>query len=78
MLHRILIFPFLLLIRFYQRALSPWLGNNCRFQPTCSSYMYEALRVHGLFKGLYLGVARILRCHPWGASGYDPVPKNKK
>lgn len=75
---KIFIFPFVMLVRFYQLAVSPWLGNNCRYSPTCSNYMLEALRTHGLIKGLYLGTKRILRCHPWGGSGYDPVPKNKK
>ena len=72
---QILILPFVLLVRIYQLMISPWLGRNCRFSPTCSSYMLEALRTHGLIKGLYLGIKRILRCHPWGGSGYDPVPK---
>lgn len=72
---KIVIAPFVVLIRFYQMAISPFLGNNCRFHPTCSHYMLEALKTHGLLKGLYLGSKRILRCHPWGGSGYDPVPK---
>lgn len=75
MLKKIIIAPFIFLIRFYKIAISPLLGNNCRYHPTCSSYMIEALQVHGLIKGLYLGTKRILRCHPWGGSGYDPVPK---
>jgi len=75
---KIIILPFVGLIRFYQLAISPWLGSNCRYSPTCSNYMLEALGTHGLIKGLYLGTKRILRCHPWGGSGYDPVPKNKK
>ena len=62
------------MIRFYQVALSPWLGKNCRYQPTCSQYMLEALKVHGVYKGVFLGIKRILSCHPWGGSGYDPVP----
>lgn len=62
------------LVRIYQKAVSPWLGPNCRYQPTCSAYMIEALKKHGLFKGFYLGCRRILGCHPWGGSGYDPVP----
>ena len=62
------------MIRFYQVAISPWLGKNCRYQPTCSQYMLEALKVHGLDKGVFLGIKRILSCHPWGGSGYDPVP----
>ena len=66
------------MVRFYQLAISPWLGSNCRYQPTCSSYMIEALKEHGLVKGLWLGTKRIGRCHPWGSSGYDPVPKKNK
>ena len=62
------------MIRFYQVAISPWLGKNCRYQPTCSQYMLEALKVHGVYKGVFLGIKRILSCHPWGGSGYDPVP----
>ena len=54
--------------------ISPFLPNACRFEPTCSAYMKEAIQVHGIFKGIYLGVKRILRCHPWGESGFDPVP----
>ena len=65
------------MVRFYQLAISPWLGSNCRYQPTCSSYMIEALKEHGLLKGLWLGTKRIGRCHPWGGHGYDPVPKKK-
>jgi len=71
------ILPFVFLVRVYQTVLSPILPSACRFQPTCSSYMIEALQVHGVFKGLYLGTKRILSCHPWGRSGYDPVPKKK-
>ncbi|ADX67421.1 MULTISPECIES: membrane protein insertion efficiency factor YidD [Weeksella] len=74
-MRKILIYPFVFLVRLYQVMLSPLLGSNCRFQPTCSSYMIQALQMHGLLKGLYLGTKRILRCHPWGGSGYDPVPK---
>ena len=66
------------MIRFYQVAISPWLGKNCRYQPTCSQYMLEALKVHGLYKGVFLGIKRILSCHPWGGSGYDPVPHKKE
>ena len=64
----------LFLIRFYQTAISPLSPGKCRFTPTCSQYAIEALRKHGPLKGLYLAVRRILRCHPWGGSGYDPVP----
>ncbi|MBO4596442.1 MAG: membrane protein insertion efficiency factor YidD [Bacteroidaceae bacterium] len=61
-------------IYFYQRAISPFLPPSCRFTPTCSQYAVEAIRKHGPFYGFYLAVRRILRCHPWGGSGYDPVP----
>ncbi len=76
-LYKILSFPLILLIKFYQGAISPFLGNNCRYQPTCSHYMVDALNIHGPFKGLFMGMKRILRCHPWGGSGYDPVPPKK-
>jgi putative membrane protein insertion efficiency factor len=71
---RLLSWPLIGLVRLYRVALSPWLGTNCRFQPTCSEYALEALRVHGAFKGAWLAARRIGRCHPWGGSGYDPVP----
>lgn len=61
-------------IRLYQVLLSPLLPNACRYQPTCSHYAVEALKKHGPVKGLYLAVKRILRCHPWGGEGHDPVP----
>lgn len=61
-------------IRFYQRYISPLTPPACRFTPTCSQYAVEAIQKHGPFKGLWLAVRRILRCHPWGGSGYDPVP----
>ena len=62
---------------FYKRVISPFLPNACRFQPTCSEYMIEAIKIHGIFKGLILGIKRICRCHPWGESKYDPVETNK-
>ena len=62
------------LVRGYQVALSPMMGGACRFEPSCSNYMIEALTVHGAVKGTLLGLWRILRCHPWGDYGYDPVP----
>ncbi|MBF2708404.1 membrane protein insertion efficiency factor YidD [Flavobacterium soyangense] len=76
MLSKILIFPFVLMVRFYQVAISPFTPSACRFEPTCSSYMIEALQKHGLFYGGFLGVKRILSCHPWGKTGYDPVPSS--
>lgn len=74
MLKKILIAPLIFLIRIYQYLLSPLLPKSCRFQPTCSTYAIQALKVHGLFKGSGLAIHRIFRCHPWGKSGYDPVP----
>jgi putative membrane protein insertion efficiency factor len=64
----------LTIIRFYQRFLSPLLGSNCRFYPSCSSYTYEAIAKYGVIKGGWMGVRRIGRCHPWNAGGFDPVP----
>jgi len=66
--------PFLMLIKIYQYGISPLLGSNCRFTPTCSQYMAEAIKKHGLLKGILLGTVRISRCRPGGGSGYDPVP----
>lgn len=65
---------FILPVRFYQWAISPWLPNACRYQPTCSHYMVEAIQKYGVIKGVWLGLKRIGRCHPWGGSGHDPVP----
>lgn len=76
MFQKFIIYPLVWFIRFYQIAISPWLGKNCRYQPTCSQYTLEALKIHGV-KGLWLGVKRIASCHPWGGSGYDPVPPKK-
>lgn len=71
---KILIAPFLFLIKIYQTLISPLTPDTCRFQPTCSHYTKEALQKHGLFKGGMLALKRITSCHPWGKSGYDPVP----
>ena len=70
-LNLLFIFP----IRVYQYTISPLLGSNCRHTPTCSAYTIEAIKEWGALKGLWLGLKRIARCHPWGTSGYDPVPK---
>jgi putative membrane protein insertion efficiency factor len=78
MLSKILQYPFLLLIRFYQVAISPFTPATCRFEPSCSSYAYKALQIHGVFYGSYLAIKRITSCHPWGRSGYDPVPEKKR
>lgn len=65
---------FIFLIRLYQKLLSPLLGAQCRYTPTCSQYAIEAVRKHGALKGGWLAVKRILSCAPWGGHGYDPVP----
>lgn len=62
------------LVRAYQYLLSPWWGQHCRFSPTCSHYAVEALERHGALGGSWLAARRLLRCHPWSAGGYDPVP----
>lgn len=77
MLKKILIFPFLVVVRFYQLVISPLTPASCRFEPSCSAYMIQALKEHGLFYGLYLGIKRIVSCNPWGKTGYDPVPQKK-
>ena len=71
---RVLGLPLIALIKIYQWVISPMIGPRCRFNPTCSQYAVEALNKHGLFKGLWLSVRRIARCHPWGGHGIDPVP----
>lgn len=62
------------LVQFYKKFISPLTPASCRYQPTCSSYMLEAIEIHGAIKGFWLGIKRIASCHPWGGSGYDPVP----
>lgn len=75
MIKKLIIKIFTLPIRLYQILISPLLGKNCRFNPTCSQYMLEAIEVWGPFKGVYLGIKRISKCHPWGPHGEDPVPQ---
>lgn len=74
---KILIAPFIFLVKVYQTLISPLTPATCRFQPTCSHYTVEALQKHGLFRGGRLAIKRIFSCHPWGRSGYDPVPDNE-
>lgn len=70
----LLALPLVALVKIYQYAISPMLGSRCRFEPSCSRYTVEALLRHGAFKGSWLAVRRIGRCHPWHPGGYDPVP----
>ncbi len=70
LLRKIAVIP----IRIYQIFLSPVLPNSCRFLPTCSAYAVEAIMTHGILRGSWLALRRLSRCHPWGGSGYDPVP----
>lgn len=74
MFKKIIISPFIFLVRLYQIVISPLTPATCRFEPTCSHYTIGALKKHGLFKGGWLAIKRIASCHPWGKSGYDPVP----
>lgn len=70
---------FISIIKFYQRFISPLLGENkCKFHPTCSQYAIEAISTHGAFKGLFMSIWRILRCNPFSKGGFDPVPEKRK
>jgi putative membrane protein insertion efficiency factor len=66
-----------LAIQGYRLAISPMLGTNCRFSPSCSAYAIEAIERHGAMRGSWLAARRVMRCHPWGGSGYDPVPADR-
>lgn len=77
-LGRMFAWPLLGLVWLYRLLLSPWLGLNCRYTPSCSQYALDALRMHGAFRGTWLLAKRIGRCHPWGGSGYDPVPETQE
>ncbi len=72
MMRKLILIP----IRFYQLFISPLLGSNCRFSPTCSEYAFEAVKEFGVIKGLKMSVKRIGKCHPWHEGGFDPLPKN--
>lgn len=74
-LDRLVVWVFLLPFYGYRVLISPWLGVNCRFAPSCSAYAIEAIQLHGVVKGGYLTLQRLGKCHPWGGSGVDPVPK---
>lgn len=75
---RILSFPVVVIVKIYQWIISPILPQSCRYTPTCSNYMLEAVKVWGPFKGTWLGLKRIASCHPWGGHGHDPVPEREK
>ena len=75
MLKKFLSYPLIWLIKFYQHVISPFTPATCRYTPTCSSYTLQAIQTYGAFKGSWLGLKRIASCHPWGGSGYDPVPE---
>lgn len=74
MIKKWLAYPFILLVKFYQKAISPLTPATCRYSPTCSQYTLLALEKYGFFKGGWLGIKRIFSCHPWGGKGHDPVP----
>lgn len=76
-IHQLFKWLLILPIRIYQIFLSPLLGKNCRYTPTCSHYTIEAIKEWGIFRGSWMAVKRIVSCNPWGGSGYDPVPKRK-
>lgn len=73
-LRHVLTMPLRALVAIYRYGISPFVPGSCRFHPSCSAYAEEALSMHGALKGGFLAIKRILRCHPWGGSGYDPVP----
>ena len=74
MLGKILILPLVFLVKIYQRIISPLFPPTCRYTPTCSEYAIQSLKKYGIIKGVYLSIKRIVNCHPWGGSGYDPIP----
>ena len=78
MINNFFISFFTKIIKLYQKLISPLIGNNCRFQPTCSEYSISALKEWGFLRGSFLTLSRISRCHPWGGSGYDPIPKKNE
>ena len=78
MKYKILIYPLIFIIKIYQFIVSPLIGQNCRYLPTCSEYAIESLKLHGLLRGSFFAIRRILKCHPFGGHGFDPIPKRKQ
>jgi putative membrane protein insertion efficiency factor len=77
-IHLGIIWAMIIPIKFYKYSISPLLPNSCRHVPTCSEYAIESLKIHGIFRGSFLAIWRIIRCNPWGTHGYDPVPPAKR
>ena len=78
MKNKIFIYPLVFIIKIYQFIISPLIGQNCRYLPTCSEYAIESLKLHGLLRGLFFTIRPILKCHPFGNHGFDPIPKRKQ
>ena len=78
MINKIFIFPLIFIIKIYQFIFSPLIGKNCRYLPTCSEYAIESLKLHGLLRGSFFAIKRILKCHPFGGHGFDPIAKRKQ
>ena len=78
MKNNILIYSLIFIIKIYQFIFSPLIGKNCRYLPTCSEYVIESLKLHGLLRGSLFAIKRILKCHPFGGHGFDPIPKRKQ
>ena len=78
MKNKIFIYPLIFIIKIYQFIFSPLIGQNCRYLPTCSEYAIESLKLHGLLRGSFFAIRRILKCHPFGGHGFDPIPKRKQ
>ena len=78
MKNKIFIYPLIFIIKIYQFIVSPFIGQNCRYLPTCSEYAIESLKLHGLLRGSFFAIRRVLKCHPFGGHGFDPIPKRKQ
>ena len=78
MINKIITYQIIIIIKFYQFFISPILGQNCRYLPTCSEYSIQSIKKFGFFKGTFLSLKRISKCHPWGNHGYDPVPNKAR